>query len=272
MSEIHALGAAVSMATNGAKSIIGGNWQIFSHMLRNASATVVLNTEVTDILPFTSDTGLPQFQVRTNTSLYTDEPFDSVIFAAPWHLSPINRKNMEYYFAEPIPEQKYVHLHVTLLVTTKERPEAGFFGGGIKVGTVLPNTILTSAFDYRAGRNSTADIEDDAAKGGSAGPVVASDAVKDGRPTFQSISWHGETYPKSGEHVVKIFSLSPLSDQFLRDLIDEDPLWVLRKEWDSYPALRPMRDTGRRGEGGYAPVEPYRGFHYLAALEPWVST
>lgn len=46
MSEIHALGAAVSMATSGAKSVKGGNWQIFAGMLKNASATVVLGTEV----------------------------------------------------------------------------------------------------------------------------------------------------------------------------------------------------------------------------------
>lgn len=46
MNQIHALGAAVSMATSGAQSIAGGNWQIFDRMLKNASATVVLGTKV----------------------------------------------------------------------------------------------------------------------------------------------------------------------------------------------------------------------------------
>jgi prenylcysteine oxidase/farnesylcysteine lyase len=248
MSDIHALGAAVSMASSGAKSILGGNWQIFDRMLHNASATVVLGTQVTDILPFISDTGTPQFQLRTNTSLFTnDAPFDSIIFAAPWHLSPIAR-SMEHYFTETIPEQKYVRLHVTLLVTSKQRPEAAFFGQGVKEGTVLPNTILTSGYDARAHRNATS----------------AYASGDDGRPSFQSISWHGETTPGSGEYVVKIFSLSSLSDEYLYTLIDEEPRWVLRKEWDSYPKLGPIKS--------YAPVEPYRGFHYLAALEPWVST
>lgn len=83
-------------------------------------------------------------------------------------------------------------------------------------------------------------------------------------PRFQSISWHGETIKGSGEYVVKVFSLTYLNDEFLEELIGEKPSWVLRKEWDSYPKLRPIRT--------YAPVEPYKGFHYLAALEPWVST
>lgn len=81
---------------------------------------------------------------------------------------------------------------------------------------------------------------------------------------FQFISWSGETYPGSGEWVVKIFSKSFLNDRILRSIVDETPGWVLRKEWDAYPVLQPLSH--------YPPVEPVKGVQYLAALEPWVSS
>lgn len=64
--------------------------------------------------------------------------------------------------------------------------------------------------------------------------------------------------------MVKIFSLSYLKDKTLREIIGEDPSWLLRKEWDSYPELRPVVS--------YPPVEPVEGIQYLGAMEPWIST
>ena len=46
MDEIHALAAAVSSATGGAKSVDGGNWQIFEGMLYESGATRMFNTQV----------------------------------------------------------------------------------------------------------------------------------------------------------------------------------------------------------------------------------
>lgn len=46
MDKIHALGAAVSMATGGAQSIQGGNWRIFDAMLDEARVTRRLGFEV----------------------------------------------------------------------------------------------------------------------------------------------------------------------------------------------------------------------------------
>ena len=46
MNEIHALGAGVSMATAGAKSVKGGNWRIFEGMLGESKAVVNLQTLV----------------------------------------------------------------------------------------------------------------------------------------------------------------------------------------------------------------------------------
>jgi prenylcysteine oxidase/farnesylcysteine lyase len=46
MDEIHALGAAVSMAADGGRSVKGGNWQIFQKMLDESEASQKLGVEV----------------------------------------------------------------------------------------------------------------------------------------------------------------------------------------------------------------------------------
>jgi prenylcysteine oxidase/farnesylcysteine lyase len=58
--------------------------------------------------------------------------------------------------------------------------------------------------------------------------------------------------------------MAPLDGGFIHRLIGEEPSWLYRKEWDSYPRLGPI--------SSFAPVEPMKGFHYLGAMEPWVST
>lgn len=125
------------------------------------------------------------------------------------------------------------------MTTTRPYPHPSFFS--LRNNTVLPSTILTSAMTSQQNRQD---------------PTPP--------PMFQSISWSGETYPGSGEWVVKIFSKSFLNDRILRSIADETPGWVLRKEWDAYPVLKPLSH--------YPPVEPVKGVQYLAALEPWVST
>ncbi|WVQ64724.1 uncharacterized protein L199_002891 [Kwoniella botswanensis] len=235
MDHIHALGAGVSMATGGASQVEGGNWQIFRGMLDDSKAKVHLGTEVSEIIPLDSKDS-PQFIIQSNkTQLNDDEPFDAVFFAAPWHSSPISKK-LAANFVSPIPHQPYVRLHVTYFTTTQPHPLPSFFG--LSEDSYIPNAILTSGLTSR--------IQ-------SIPP-----------PRFQSISWHGEVLPGSGEYAVKIFSLTRLSDRFIHKLIGEEPGWLVRKEWDSYPKLKTT--------SSYAPVEPIRGLHYLAAQEAWIST
>lgn len=119
---------------------------------------------------------------------------------------------------------------MTLLATSRSSPDPAFFG--LPPDTKVPNTILTPSTGLET--------------------------------EFNSITWHGETAPGSGEHTVKIFSMQELSDEFLERMLGETPTWILRKEWDSYPELAPI--------SSYAPVEPMKGFHYLGAMEPYVST
>ncbi|WWD22349.1 hypothetical protein CI109_106840 [Kwoniella shandongensis] len=237
MNFIHALGAGVSMAVTGASQVEGGNWQIFQNMLDNSKAKVHLGTEVKEIIPLDDgDNDNPRFHIKTNrTELNDDEPFDVVFFAAPWHSSRVS-KDIEKSFSEQIPNQKYVHLHVTYLTTTQPHPIPSFFG--LLEDASIPNVIITTGITARQ------------------------QAIPP--PRFQSIAWHGETYPGSGEYAVKIFSMTRLTDRFLREMLGEEPSWLLRKEWNSYPELRPLTS--------YAPVEPIKGLHYLGALEPWVSS
>ncbi|WVF66429.1 hypothetical protein IAT40_001169 [Kwoniella sp. CBS 6097] len=235
ISQIHALGAGVSMATSGASQIEGGNYQVFQSMLDASGATVHLGTEVTDIIPLNKGSGSSSFYVQSNKTEIDDEvPFDAVFFAAPWGSSHVSKK-MARDFEQPIPSQPYVRLHVTYLTTSQPHPQPSFFG--LPKGSFVPNTIITSS----------------SPKGSAIPPA-----------RFQSISWHGETSPGSKEYAVKIFSLTRLNERFLLELLGEQPSWLLRKEWDSYPKLRPINN--------YAPVQPMKGFHYLAAQEAWVST
>lgn len=241
MDGIHALGAGMCMASGGAKAIEGGNFRIFEGMMSDSEVVLRLGTEVTDIFPLDSAAEAPLFRVHTNRTEVNDvEPFDQIFYAAPWVHEPRDRSafhTLRTSLAEPIPEQIYVHLYVTLLTTTRTYPAPSFFG--LPDDTILPSMIHTSGLTSRT----------------TAGHPP---------PRFQSISWLGETFPGSGEYVVKIFSLTYLKDKILREMIGEEPGWLVRKQWDAYPVLAPI--------ASYAPVEPVNGVQYLAALEPWIST
>ncbi|GMK54379.1 hypothetical protein CspeluHIS016_0109650 [Cutaneotrichosporon spelunceum] len=230
MTEIHALGAAVSLASGGASAIAGGNFRLFEAMLKHSRADVRLQTAVDTIEPHPGG-----FRVTSNGS-HTVEDYNEVFFAAPWHSSPVS-KNISSHFTQPIPKQRYVRLHVTMLATTAPHADPLYFFGS--PDDAVPGTILTTGATVRA-------------KPGAA------------RPEFQSISYHGETYEGSGEWVVKVFSKAELSNDLLADIFGDYPTWVYRKVWDSYPALHPT--------ASFPPMQPMQGFHYLAAFEPWVST
>lgn len=264
VNEIHALGAGVSMATGGASAVEGGNWQIFKGMLDESKAIVQLNTLVWAIE--TWHRLKPELMVRYPTS---SPPVPESNRGSSWRPTPLlsptvssmrssllrrgidrpcpspSLQNLPTQYREsacvchcrPVKltstgsKQPYVHLHVTYLTTSRQSPDHRFFD--LPERTKVPNTILTSSSALAA--------------------------------EFNSITWHGETRAGSGEYAVKIFSMQRLSEDFLYRLLGgEVPSWVLRKEWDSYPALGPI--------SAFAPVEPIKGFHYLGAMEPWIST
>lgn len=128
---------------------------------------------------------------------------------------------------------------MTYLTTTQKHPAPSFFG--LPSESTIPTTILTSAH-----------------------PSRSPNAPSLPPPKFQSITWHGESFLGSNEYAVKIISLTRLSDRFLREILGDEPTWVKRKEWDSYPKLEPF--------AGYAPVNLTEGVEYLAGMERWIST
>ncbi|RDB28429.1 Farnesylcysteine lyase [Hypsizygus marmoreus] len=135
--------------------------------------------------------------------------------------------------AAQIPKQQYVHLHVTLLATTSPTPDPAYFG--LPAGAKLPNMMLTTYEGARAGGK---------------------------EPEFNSLSYHGQV--REGEWAVKIFSKDRISDEWLNKLFLGKVGWVLRKEWDAYPQLPPTTV--------FPPVKLDRGFYYVNAFEPLIST
>ena len=104
----------VCMAIEGAKSIEGGNWQIFNGMLKSSNASILLNTTVEEI---TKQKG--KYNIKSSSKdaishdIYTnEEPFDTVVLAAPLQFSDIKvEKDLLKRTPDEIP---YVTLHVTL--------------------------------------------------------------------------------------------------------------------------------------------------------------
>ena len=122
--------------------------------------------------------------------------YKAVILAAPFHSTGIN---LPFSLAEQIPEQPYVHLHVTLLSTTSPTPNPKYFG--LAPSSPAPRVILTTNQGKRGGG-----VE----------------------PEFNSLSYHGLV--REGEWAVKIFSDHELSDEWLNEMFHDKVGWVYRKE------------------------------------------
>ncbi|TFY50190.1 hypothetical protein EVJ58_g11148, partial [Rhodofomes roseus] len=142
----------------------------------------------------------------------------------------------------PVPEQPYVHLHVTLLSTTARTPSATYFGLG---SGVAPTEVLTTHNRVREGLGE--------------------------EPEFNSMTYHGKLRKVDGapaerdEWVVKIFSKARVEDAWLENMFGAGNVgWVLRKEWDAYPVLPPTVS--------FPPIKLAKGLYYVNAFEPFIST
>jgi prenylcysteine oxidase/farnesylcysteine lyase len=177
--------------------------------------------------------------------------YKTIILAAPYHSTCISLPDS---ISSQIPEQPYVHLHVTLLTTTALHPNPVYFG--LRPTDKVPNTILTTSQAARAGG---------------------------AEPEFNSLTYHGTIeHDNKTEHVVKIFSKETRSDEWLANVFSDQVGWVLRKEvcddckkdfklahmhpaqWDAYPELPPTAT--------FPPVKLDKGFFYVNAFEPFIST
>jgi hypothetical protein len=97
-----------------------------------------------------------------------------------------------------MPEQPYIHMHVTILSTTAAHPNPEYFG--MSPGSKVPRVMLTT----KERPNSSERVE------------------------FSSLSYHGPI--REGEWAVKIFSNQRLSDEWLDNMFQGQVKWVTRKE------------------------------------------
>jgi prenylcysteine oxidase/farnesylcysteine lyase len=191
------------MAIEGAMQIDGGNWQIFDRMLKASNATVVLNSTVNSISKHKG-----KYSIKTSTQdastaeIYTnEEPFDTVVLAAPLQYSDIKIENdLLKRTPDKIP---YVTLHVTLFASPWTLNPIFF---DLAADAEVPTTILTT-------------LPPDE------GPLGPEDGV--GSPGFFSISTlrpviNPKTLQK--EYLYKIFSPRKVTSQFLSGILGSESM------------------------------------------------
>lgn len=281
---IHGFGALVSLAASGATGVKEGNYRIFEEFARRSRARILTGVEgeVTGIVRFKSvdrpprgETDTSEKGLKTKVQWYIGakngegEVHDAVIIATPWHNADITLLNTP----ERVKGKPFVHLHVTLLTTSRPSPNPEYFGLGSQ--DAVPTTILTSDESVRRASEKKKPTDDDGNKPapedpGSEPPLQAQKQLKKPVLDFYSLNYLRSVEPqtasnKDKEYVVKIFSAAPISDSQLDRLFGLSTIsWVKRHEWDSYPLLTP---TDR-----FPKIEVDEGLYYSNAMESLVST
>lgn len=247
----HGLETMVCMASRGAMSVKGGNWQIFANMVASSRSSIMLETEVTKIdespdgkYEIVSKSLAPELDSQRLTS-----QFDDIILAAPLQYSGIDVDSMSFRRPDAFP---YVKLHVTLF-TSPHFLSPAFFG--LPSDKVAPQVVITTLPpDEHPPSNATV-----------------------GSPGFYSISLLREIInPETGaqEYAYKIFSPSPPDSTFLARVLgveeqdgevsDKDITWMYRKVWHSYPYEYP-RDS-------FEDIKLRNGLWYTSGIERFIST
>ncbi|KAF2121801.1 prenylcysteine oxidase-like protein 1 precursor [Lophiotrema nucula] len=219
---IHGLETMVCMAAEGAMAIKGGNWRIFSAMLKRSGADIRLNTTVNEISKQGDGTYILTADAGVKSSA---QSFDSIILAAPYQFSAIDINPSPRSTPDEIP---YVELHVTLFASPHRLDPAAF---NLKPDDKVPQFVITTL---------------------PPGEQHGSDPDGVGSPGFFSISVVGRGLnPNSSptnrpEYIYKIFSAKPVDSRFLTRVLghkvpdDEvDPsgavTWIIHKIWHPYP-------------------------------------
>ncbi|EGF97645.1 uncharacterized protein MELLADRAFT_79816 [Melampsora larici-populina 98AG31] len=252
ISDIHALGTLVSLAGSDGMSVKGGNRQIFEKFAIESGATVHLAHQVTRISkvkPLNAVTDerskyTISYRDANNHSLTSESgPFDAVIIAAPFHQTGIEFDTADV--SSKIPNQPYVHLHVTFVITNATTPSGKFFG--LPAEEEMPKTIYSTMMRNVLGKGQ--------------------------RPIFNSLSYLRNMGPKVGVigdlHIVKLFSEATLSTETLGEIFNlpQNLIWVKRIEWDAYPVLNPIVDVNQ-----LAPMKLDEGLYYINGFERLMST
>jgi len=155
--------------------------------LKRSGASVFLDTNVISIVPSKNS------QKWTITTSQERRDYTAVILAAPFHSADII---VPQAISQKIPQLPYVHLHVTLLSTTSEYPNPGYFN--LDASAEPSRMMLTTSKNIHK------------------------------TPEFNSLSYHGLI--RDNEWAVKIFSKERISDEWLAKVFNDKVGWVYRKE------------------------------------------
>ncbi|KAL3413568.1 Prenylcysteine lyase-domain-containing protein [Aspergillus fumigatus] len=229
---IHGLETMVCMATDGAVSIEGGNWQIFDGMLRSSEANVRLNHSVTSIQRNADGTLAVGFKA---TEVEENSVFDEVVIAGPLQYSGIAIEPPLQHTPDQIP---YVKLHVTLF-SSPHLLSPRFFN--LPSNKRAPETVLTTL-------PRGVDLGSNKAGVGPAGFWSIS--------TLRTVQAPRSDGTHEKQYVYKVFSPERLNASFvgailglenkeysvdapIGDLPKDDVSWHYEKIWNPYPFLYP---------------------------------
>jgi prenylcysteine oxidase/farnesylcysteine lyase len=227
LDSIHGLDTMVSMAPEGAKAVVGGNWKIFDRMVTKSGAHVNLNTPVSSISVGTKPGAAnPKYLVNGGSA---GVAFDNVVLATPYQFSDI--KTSDDVIQTAIDEIPYVKLYVTLFASPFTL-SAEYLG--LQPGAQVPTTVLTSF-------SKAAD--------GSSGLEGAGKAGVFSISTLRSI-----TNPTTGktEYLYKIFSPMEVTSEFLSSVLGVE---VPKTLTGAAPAATPA------GDDDTVVVEPVSWLH-----------
>ncbi|KAL1959815.1 hypothetical protein VTO42DRAFT_960 [Malbranchea cinnamomea] len=259
---IHGLETMVCMATDGAVSIEGGNWQIFQGMLNTSRATLKLESPVTELHRNADNT----YKITSKSGKDSEQAmFDHVVIAAPFQFSNITVLPPLQHPPDTIP---YVDLHVTLFASPhKLAPQ--FFK--LRPQDSVPEVVLSTlpkGLKLGAQRDGV----------GPAGFWSISTLRKARAP-----SGYPTTAPSKDHYVYKVFSPRRLTAEFLSKLLNvemdtagngenltiadmsaSDIGWYHEKVWQSYPYLYP-RIT-------FEDIQLAPNLWYTSGIESFIST
>ncbi|TEY43701.1 hypothetical protein BOTCAL_0362g00050 [Botryotinia calthae] len=259
---IHGVETMVCMAIEGALQIQGGNWQIFDNMIQSSNATVRLNHSITEISQVQDQ---EKYNVKTistdstGVSHINEEPFDTIIIAAPLQYTDIKMTpNLLQHTPDEIP---YVTLHVTLFTSPYGLNPAYF---NLGPNQQVPTAILTTLPKNIPAPTDPKDF---------AGPVGFF-SISTLRRVINPTTLEYET-------LYKIFSPRPLTSEFLSSILNSEvPVpedlttisptanntitWYYPHVWNSYPYEYP-RVT-------FEEIQLAPGIYYTSGIESFIST
>lgn len=245
---IHGLESMVCMATDGAVSIEGGNWQIFDGAIKASQADVRLNTTVSAIKR-SNDLTFKIASHRTGDldSFQSSEEaeYDEIVLAGPLQYSGISISPPLDHIPDEIP---YVKLHVTLL-STPHRISSAYFGLQRKDARA-PETILTTQPEGQRSDNSSSGVGPAGFWSISTLRTITRKAVKNGEEYPEQHYVYKIFSPErpSAEFIANVFDIEyndtssasiPRNNTNIGDLPENEISWFHEKVWDPYPVLHP---------------------------------